>query len=278
MHPSEAVHGDLGRIGSDDCVLVLSKSGETDEITRLLPILRHTQTPVVAITCKPQSTLAGKASVVLDLGNLKEACSLGLAPSTSTTVMMALGDALALVTSCARGFSAEDFASRHPGGSLGLQLANVEEAMRPIDQCRVAAESKTVRTVFVEAGRPGRRTGAIILVGQQGTVQGIFTDSDLARLFESKRDDFLDVPIREVMSSSPITVRRGVKISEAKRLMTDLRISELPVVDEQDRPIGLIDITDLIALRDEPSATADVPNAADGQPATLPFEQRQRAS
>ena len=165
---------------------MLSFSGETDEITRLLPSLRAV--PLIAITGKPNSTLGRQAAVTLDLGPIREACTLGLAPSTSTTAMLALGDALALVLSRMRSFGPLDYVRFHPGGSLGRKLAKVDDLMRPLDECRVALDHKTVREVFVEVSRPGRRTGAIMLTDETGLLTGIFTDSDLARLLETRRD------------------------------------------------------------------------------------------
>ena len=188
LHPAEAVHGDLGRVHADDVVLVLSQSGETEEIVRLLPPLAELGVPIIAITGRADSTLGRAARVVIDLGPVEEACPLGLAPSSSTTAMLAVGDALALVVSRMRGFAREDFARFHPAGNLGLKLSKVEQHMRPLEQCRVAPEGQTVREVLVRVSVPGRRTGATMLVDAEGKLSGIFTDSDLARLFEQRRD------------------------------------------------------------------------------------------
>jgi arabinose-5-phosphate isomerase len=157
VHPAEAIHGDLGRIRRGDVVLALSMSGETAEVTRLIPSLAEAAVPLIAITGNPGSALGRAARVVLDLGPLKEACSLGLAPSTSTTAMLALGDALALVASRCRQFNRDDFARCHPGGSLGRKLSKVEDVMRPLAECRVCAETWTVREVLVRVSRPGRQ-------------------------------------------------------------------------------------------------------------------------
>ena len=184
LHPAEAIHGDLGRVKSGDVVLLLSQSGETAEIVGLLPSFAQLDVPMVAITASQESTLGRTADVTIELGSLDEACSLGLAPSTSTTVMLALGDALALVVSRLRGFEAEDFARYHPGGSLGLKLSTIENHMRPLSECRHAPESATIREVLVTCTKPGRRSGAIMLVDAEGCLTGLFTDSDLARLIE----------------------------------------------------------------------------------------------
>lgn len=248
VHPAEAVHGDLGRIHRGDVLLILSYSGETEEITRLLPMLRHLQTSIIAITGKPNSTLAKAATVVLDLGPIREACPLGLAPSTSTTAMLAIGDALALVASRMRDFGPEDFARFHPAGSLGRKLAKVEDVMRPLDECRVAHESLSVREVFVQLSRPGRRTGAIMITDDAGALSGIFTDSDLAKLLEHKRDAAIDGPIGDVMTRRPQRLTLGAALTEALDILSLRKISELPIVDRTDCPTGMIDITDVVGL------------------------------
>jgi arabinose-5-phosphate isomerase len=248
LHAGEAVHGDLGRIHRTDALLVLSQSGETQEVIRLLPALKRLGIPLIAITASRASTLGRTADVTIELGSLKEACSLGLAPSTSTTAMLAMGDALALVTSRMRSFGREDFARFHPGGSLGRQLAKVEDCMRPLAECRVAVCTESVRQVFVARRSAGRRTGAIMIVDPHEILRGIFTDSDLARLFESRRDGSLDGPIRDVMTKGPTTVPLGSMLTDAVEIMGERKISELPVVDAGGRPVGLIDITDVVAL------------------------------
>jgi len=248
LHPAEAVHGDLGRIHRDDVMLILSQSGETEEVLRLLPSLAQLGVPIVAITGRAESTLGRAATVVLELGPVEEADALGLAPSNSTTAMLALGDALAFVAARSRNFNAEDFARFHPAGSLGRKLAKVEHHMRPLDECRVAADSKTVREVFVDLSVPGRRTGAIMLVGAGGKLTGIFTDSDLARLFEHRRDDELDQPIRRLMTSHPLSIVSGSRMTEAVAILAGRKISELPVIDGEGRPMGLIDVTDVLGL------------------------------
>jgi len=248
LHPAEAVHGDLGRVHHDDVMLILSQSGETEEIVRILPSLRELSIPILAMTAKADSTLGRAATVVLELGPLTEACSLGLAPSTSTTAMLALGDALALVTSRMRNFGRDDFARSHPAGSLGRKVSKVDDHLRPLDRCRVASQQKTVRRVFVDLSTPGRRTGAIMLVDGGGKLSGIFTDSDLARLFEHRGEQALDRPIREVMTARPTTVRIGTKMIDAVAAMAQRKISELPVVDAEGRPLGLIDVTDVVGM------------------------------
>jgi arabinose-5-phosphate isomerase len=260
LHPAEAFHGDLGRIHASDVVLMLSQSGETGEVVQLLPSLKEFEVPIVAVTASKTSSVGCAARVVLELGQLEEACSLGLAPSTSTTAMLALGDALALVLSKLRGFEAEDFARFHPGGALGRKLSRVDDIMRPLEECRTARDGQTVRQVVVTTSKPGRRTGAIMLTDADGRLTGLFTDSDLARLFERRDEAALDRPIAEVMVASPSTVRSGKRVSEAVNLLASRKFSELPVVDRNGRPVGLVDVTDVMGLKAE-SIPAVVPAA-----------------
>ncbi|MGQ9605664.1 MAG: KpsF/GutQ family sugar-phosphate isomerase [Thermogutta sp.] len=248
LHPAEAVHGDLGRIRSEDVFLLLSAGGETEEVLRLLPILRSWHVPVIAMTCRAESTLAKQADVTLCLGDIEEAGHLRLAPSASTTAMLAVGDALALLLSKLRGFRAEDFARFHPGGSLGLRLSKVEDHMRPPAECRTASESATVREVVVATRRPGRRSGAVMLVDRSGRLTGLFTDSDLARILERRDEGTLDRPIADCMTKDPICVPAGTLMPDAVRILAERKISELPVVDADHRPVGMIDITDIIGL------------------------------
>lgn len=251
LHPSEAIHGDLGRIRPGDLALILSFSGHTEEVVRLLPALAEQRIPLIAITGNNRSPLAKQASVTLDLGPTREVCPLNLAPTASTTAMLALGDALALVVSQARSFSAADFARFHPGGNLGRRLARVEEVMRPLDQCRLARDTQTLRETLVGQSRPGRRTGAIMIVDAAEQLVGIFTDSDLARLLEANRDHAIDGPLSGVMTRSPSAIQRGQLLPAACAILSRRKISELPVVDEVGRPLGLIDITDVVGVEPE---------------------------
>jgi len=177
---------------------------------------------------------------------------------------------VALVASRMRGFSREDFARFHPGGSLGRQLAHVEDYMRRLPDCRITVCSRVLREVLIEARRPGRRTGAIMIVDPDGILRGIFTDSDLARLFESRRDNLLDGPIRHVMTKNPTVAPRGSMLNDAVSMMAERHISELPVVDADGRPVGLLDITDIVALypdsapgalRAQSAGTANLPRS-----------------
>ncbi len=255
LHPAEAMHGDLGTLRRDDVVLALSQSGETEEIVRLVPHVAARGIRIVALTGRPDSALGRAADVVVATGAVREACTLGLAPSTSTSLMLALGDAVALVTSSLRRFTHDDFAARHPGGSLGRQLMFVEDAMRPLPQCRTAGPEETVRAVFARP-LPARRTGAVMILDAAGMLAGIFTDSDLARLFERRNDAALDEPIGRVMTASPTTISAGTRLRDAVGILEARRLSELPVVDRAGRPIGLVDIVDLVGLVPTESAPA----------------------
>jgi len=272
LHPAEAIHGDLGRVHRDDVVLVLSQSGETSEVVGLLPALKRLGVSLIAISASADSTLGQSADVTIELGHLDEACQLGLAPSTSTTAMLAVGDALALVVSQLQGFRAEDFAQFHPGGSLGLKLSHVEEHMRGLEECRVARADETIREVLVACTKPGRRTGAIILIDAQGQLAGLFTDSDLARLIESRNDGALDRPVAQVMKHSPTTVQVGEKMSVAMEILGERKISELPVVDSNGCPRGILDVTDVLGLLPEPTPKDAEPTPKDIDPPRIyPF-------
>lgn len=260
LDATRAVHGDLGMVHPNDVVLILSHSGESEEIVRLLPSLRPLARALIGLTGNGHSTLAREVDVALVLGPLEEVCPLGLAPSTSTTAMIAVGDALAFVLSRMRDFSREDFARYHPAGSLGRKLLKVQAVMRQGNDLRLAPAQETVREVFAHHRKRGRRTGAVMLIDDTGRLCGLFTDSDLARLFEERRDAALDRPIAEVMTHDPITISLASRVADAVDIVRLRKISELPVVDPAGRPVGLIDITDLIGLlpAEEVEKTAQV--------------------
>jgi arabinose-5-phosphate isomerase len=260
LDATKAMHGDLGMVHPNDIALVLSHSGESEEIVRLLPPLRELATGIVALTGNAGGTLAQKADVALVYGPIDEVCPLGLAPSTSTTVMIAMGDALAFVLSRMRAFTREDFARFHPAGSLGRRLLKVDALMRTGDDVRLASADATVREVFATGKRRGRRTGAVMLT-EAGKLCGVFTDSDLARLIERRLDAKLDRPIREVMTAAPRAVPLGTRIADAVEILRAYKISELPVIDAEGRPVGLLDITDVIGLM--PASEAEATEAAE---------------
>jgi arabinose-5-phosphate isomerase len=256
LDPTKALHGDLGMVHPDDVVLALSHSGESEELLRLLGPLANLAGGVVGVTGHADSTLARRADAAIVYGPVEETGPLALAPSTSTTVMLALGDALACVLAGMRRFTAEEFARYHPAGSLGLKLARVEAVMRNGPELRLAFDTLTVREVFVGGRHPGRRTGAVVLTDLEGRLTGIFTDSDLARLFERRADTAMDRPVAEVMTRDPLTVPVGTRVGAALEVMRNHKISELPVVDGDGRPVGLVDVTDLIGLPARGDATS----------------------
>ena len=251
LSAADAVHGDLGSIRSGDVLLLISASGESDEILRLLSIAKKLSHAVIAITASRDSSLGKAADVVLATGKIEEACPLQLAPSASTTAMLALGDALALTAMHLRQFTAEDFAVFHPAGQLGRQLIKVREAMtfRAGENLAVASDRLTVAQVLHEVSRIKRRSGAIVLVGEDGKITGIFTDGDLRRLITDEENTALARPVRSVMTHNPKRIAADHLASEAMAVMRQFRIDELPVVDAEDRPVGLIDVQDLVVLK-----------------------------
>ena len=251
LSAADSVHGDLGCIRRGDVVLMLSYSGQSDEILRMLNIVKKLDHPVIAMTSSRSSGLGRFADVTLQLGKIEEACPLGLAPSASTTAMLALGDALALTVMKSRGFSAEDFAIFHPAGQLGRKLIKVREAMtfRLGENLPVASDALSVGEVLRQVSLIPRRSGAVILTGASGAISGIFTDGDLRRLITDDDGSALRRPIRQVMKQNPKRINQDALAGEAMALLRHYRIDELPVVDEQDRPVGLIDVQDLVVLR-----------------------------
>jgi len=252
LSPADALHGDLGAVRRGDVVLIFSASGESDEILRLLSIVKKLDHPVIAITASKSSGLGRFADVVLEIGQLEEACPLGLAPTASTTAMLALGDAVALCVMKLRNFTSEDFAVFHPGGQIGRKLIKVREAMtfsRDKGNLPVASDRLTVGQVLHEVSSIKRRSGAVILTDEAGKISGIFTDGDLRRLVTDDDGTGLKKPIKWVMKSDPKRINGEKLASEAMALMRQYRIDELPVVDEHDRPVGLIDVQDLVVLK-----------------------------
>jgi len=251
LSPTDAVHGDLGSIRRGDLVLIFSASGESDEILRLLSIVKKLEHPVIAITASKETGLGRHADVVLAIGKIEEACPLGLAPTASTTAMLALGDALALSVMKLRNFTAEEFALFHPAGQLGRRMIKVKEAMtfRRGENLALASDQLTVGQVLHEVSRIKRRSGAVVLVNEAGKISGIFTDGDLRRLVVADDGLGLKKPIAQVMKRDPKRIGAEALASEAMAMMRPLRIDELPVVDEEDRPVGLIDVQDLVVLK-----------------------------
>jgi arabinose-5-phosphate isomerase len=252
LSPTDAVHGDLGSVRKGDIILIFSASGESDEILRLLSIVKKLDHPVIAITASRNSGLGRFSDVVLKMGAIEEACPLGLAPSASTTAMLALGDALALSVMKLRKFTSEDFALFHPAGQLGRKMIKVREAMtfRLGENLPVASDQLTVGQVLHNVSSIKRRSGAVILTGGDGgKITGIFTDGDLRRLVTDDDGSGLKRPIADVMKRNPKRIQADELASEAMAIMRQYRIDELPVVDEEDKPVGLIDVQDLVVLK-----------------------------
>ena len=251
LHAAEAVHGDLGRVRKDDVVLILSSGGETAEVTRLLGQREKMEVPVVAMTGNRESTLARQAKVLLWMGRIDEACPMGLAPSATTTAMLALGDALALAVLKMRQeagqFTREEFALYHPGGSLGRHLLMVETVMRKGEDLPAVRDRLTLREALAQLRKMRRRSGAIVVTDARGRLAGVFTDADLRRLLEAGREEALDRPICDVMTPRPKFVRAGASAAEAIVLVNRYFIEEIPVVDDADRVVGLVDVQDLFA-------------------------------
>lgn len=248
LHPTEAMHGDLGRITRRDVLLALSNSGETSELTQILGPIKRSCESLIAVTSRPHSTLAKMADIAVIYGPVREACPINMAPSTSCTVMMAIGDALAFLLMRQRQFGSDEFSQFHPAGSLGRRLKAVDEVMRSGTQLRIGASSLTVAEVFAQSRRTGRGTGAIMLVDADGRLEGLFTDSDLARLVERRDMAAFDRPIADCMTRQPIKLHTGQRVEDALKLFHSHQISEVPVLDHDGRPIGLVDITDLVEL------------------------------
>jgi len=249
IHPAEALHGDLGRVREGDVVWALSYSGNTEEVVQLGHVLRSEGLPILAVSSNPASRLARLATVHLSIGNVEEACPHNLAPTASTTAMLALGDALALAVSRRRRFSPEDFRRRHPGGTLGVLLQPITEVLRfrVGENLPLIPMAATVREALRQADI-GRRPGAMLMVDESGLLAGLFTDGDLRRLV-LRDPNALDQPIASVMTLRPRVLRADQLVREAVALVQEFRPDEIPVVDEAGRPIGLVDVQDLIALR-----------------------------
>ncbi len=245
LHPAEAIHGDLGRVTRDDVVLALSNSGETEEVARLLPLLREFGTKIVSITATATSTLGRGADITLAMGKIEEACPNGLAPSASTTALLALGDALALSVQKERGFTKEQFAFYHPAGELGRKLQKVSDVMRTGERAPEIAEKRSVAEAIALITKA--RSGAISVTDANGRLAGIFTDGDLRRRI-SLDADVLKKPIGELMTRNPKTIGPERLASEALFLLREKKIDEVPVVGADGKPVGMVDVQDLLDM------------------------------
>jgi len=247
VHPAEASHGDLGMVTDQDLVLAISNSGESDELSAILPVLKRLGVPLIAMTGGLQSSLALHADIVLNSGVSKEACPLNLAPTASTTAQLALGDALAVVLLDARGFKAEDFARSHPGGSLGRRLlTHVSDVMRSGNAVPAVSPESSFSELMREMSAKG--LGASAVVNDANQVLGIFTDGDLRRLIE-KGVDMRQLTAQDVMHVSPRTVRQDDLAVEAADLMEQHRITSVLVVDAHNKLCGAINTHDLLRAK-----------------------------
>ncbi|WP_370662274.1 KpsF/GutQ family sugar-phosphate isomerase [Massilia solisilvae] len=243
VHPGEAAHGDLGMVTAQDVFIAISNSGESSELMEILPVVKRMGTPLIAMTGRPQSRLAQLADVHLDISVAKEACPLNLAPTASTTVTLALGDALAVALLDARGFKEEDFARSHPGGALGRRLlTHVRDVMRTGDAIPAVAPDVPLAQALVEVSRKGMAMTAV--VDEQRRPIGVFTDGDLRRLIE-RVQDFSKLTIRDVMHPNPRSVHPDQLAVDAVAVMEEFRINQMLVVDEDGKLVGALHIHDL---------------------------------
>lgn len=250
LHPAEAVHGDLGRLRKNDIVIVLSYGGETDEVIRLINLVKQLEIKLITITGDRDSTLSKYADVVLCMGKMSEACPLGVAPSVSTTCMLAVGDALAFTVMKARNFSVEDYVRFHPGGLLGAKLMTVEQSMmfKRGEKLPIAQVSDTINTLLKRA-RDVKRHGAVMVVDIKGRLAGIITDADLRRLMTEGGSGAFDFKAGDVMTADCKRIRADALASEATAIFHKYRIDDLPVVDADNKPIGLIDVQDIVTIK-----------------------------
>nr|WP_193004568.1 KpsF/GutQ family sugar-phosphate isomerase [Aeromonas simiae] len=247
LHPGEASHGDLGMISEGDLIIAISNSGESDEILALLPVLKRRGIPLISMTGKPESTMAREANVHLCIRVEREACPLGLAPTSSTTATLVMGDALAVALLEARGFTADDFALSHPGGALGKRLLlRVSDIMHAGDALPLVSNEASISEALLEVSRKG--LGMTGIVAADGTLAGIFTDGDLRRILD-QQVDIHHTSISQVMTANGITVGSEMMAAEAVKLMETRKINGLLVVDAQRRPLGAFNMHDLLRAR-----------------------------
>ena len=246
LHPSEAVHGDLGMVSESDIVLAFSNSGESDELSRMLPSLKYIGAPIVAIVGSLDSTLSRAATIALDINVAAEACPLGLAPTASTAAMLAMGDALAMCAMESRGFTREDYAIYHPAGALGRKLTlRVSDIMRSGEQLALVNEVATLQFAMFQITKAG--AGCAFVLTDSGNLAGIVTDGDVRRAIQFDRDS-LDRPASEVMIHNPFVIVGNPLAAEALQMMEESpkKIGEAPVVDADGQPVGMLMLKDLL--------------------------------
>jgi len=247
LHPAEALHGDLGRLVRQDVLLALSYSGETEELLRLLDTVKRLDIPLIALVGNLTSTLAQSSDVVIDVGIHQEACPLGLAPTASTTAMLAMGDALAMAVLEKRGFNEEDYAALHPGGGLGVRLRRVEHVMHTGEQMPTVGPQAPMPEVIYEMSRKG--LGHTAVVAEGGHLLGIISDGDLRRVLEREGSRALSLTAQDFMTRSPVTIRRKELATKALSLMEGRKITSLLVVDAAGKLEGVVHIHDLWATQ-----------------------------
>lgn len=244
MHPGEASHGDMGMITRQDTVLAISNSGNTPEIVTLLPLLKRLDTPLISLTGNSDSTLAKAANVNIDISIRQEACPLGLAPTTSTTVSLVMGDALAISLLQARGFSAEDFALSHPGGTLGKRLlVRVEDICHWGDEVPRVHEDVMVREALIEVS--AKRFGMTCVINTEEKLVGVYTDGDIRRTL-TQQNDINITPLKKVMTRNCRTIHQEMLAAEALAIMQKYSITSLVIIDNENHPIGLVHLHDLL--------------------------------
>jgi len=246
LHPAEGVHGDIGMVARGDVVLAISNSGETEEVLTLLPAIKRLGVPLIVLTGNPNSTLARSGEVVLDVSVTEEACPMDLVPTSSTTAALAMGDALAVALLELRGVKPEDFAVVHPGGSLGRRFLTVEDLMHVGEAVPVVSEGTPVAQAILEM--TGKRLGATTVVDAAGRVRGIITDGDLRRALQRDRQ-VLSKMAQEVMSRNPRTIGRQELAAKALEVMEHYAITQLIIVDERERPAGIIHLHDILRAK-----------------------------
>jgi arabinose-5-phosphate isomerase len=244
IHPSEAKHGDIGMLTKKDVILILSNSGESEEILSLLPFIKRLDLPLISLTGRPHSTLAKAATVNIDVSVEKEACPLGLAPTSSTTAALVMGDALAMALLDKRGFTEKDFALSHPGGTLGRRLLLlVSEIMHQKEAMPKVAITASLKEALVEMTQ--KKLGMTTIINEAGELKGIFTDGDVRRAFDNHAD-LQKTNIRDVMSRNPKTITKDMLAAEALTIMETYKITSLVVINNKQQPIGILHIHDIL--------------------------------
>jgi arabinose-5-phosphate isomerase len=244
LHSAEAIHGDLGRVRKEDVIIAISNSGETEEVIKLIPTIKKIGARLIAITGNKRSNLAKNSDALLDVSIREEACPLGLAPMASTTTMLAMGDAVCAALIDKRGFRKSDFAFLHPGGNLGKQLLlKVEDIMRKGADNPIVGENTKVKDVLLKI--TAARAGSATVVDGKRRLKGVFTDGDLRRHLE-EGENLAVKKVKNVMTKNPKTLKKGRLAVEALRILREYKIDEIPIVDEKNRAVGLVDVQDLL--------------------------------